>query len=176
MPPSTDKNIIASGRPPSKKKPVLLVVAVIVGLLVIAAGVYAWILYSKNQRETAKVQATSTEIAKETLQKQEASREGIYATQAYNASAEQQFSNLRGKAITAQSAEEWQLVVSYTNESLAISGYENDLGSLIRLADAYKQLGQTDKRIETLKKVKAAYEAMGQTDNDDYRTIVKEVG
>lgn len=176
MPPSTDQNIIASGRPPSKKKPVLLVVAVIVGLLCIAAGVYAWMIYSKNQQETAKVQATSTAIAQETLHKQETSREGIYATPAYDGSAEQQFSNLRGKAITAQSAEEWQLVVTYTNESLAIKGYDNDLGSLIRLADAYKHLGQTDKRIETLKKIKAVYEGMGQTDNNDYRAIVKEVG
>lgn len=176
MPPSTNQNIIASGRPPRKKKPVLLVVSVVAGLLLIIGSVYAWTMYSKKQQEAAKIQATSAEIAKETLHKQETTREGVYATPAYDASAEQQFNNLRGKAITAQSAEEWQLAATYTNESLAIKGYENDLGSLMRLADIYKRLGQTDKRIETLKKIKAVYEGMGQTDNDDYRAIVKEVG
>lgn len=176
MPPSTEKNIIASGRPPSKKKPVVLILVIIAVVLLVAGAIYAWTIFNAKQQQEAKVKATSAEIAEETLKKQEATRETIYATPAYDESAEQRFSNLRGKAITAQSANEWQLAVTYTNESLAITGYENDLGSLIRLAEAYKQLNQTDNRIATLKKIKAVYEGMGQTDNDDYRAIVKEIG
>ncbi len=176
MPPSTDKNIIASGRLPSKKKPVLLVLTGIVVVLFIVVCWYGWTIYNSKQQKTAKIQAESSQIAQEILKKQEATRKAIYAAPAYDASAEQQFSSLRGKAITAQYAGEWQLAVDYTNQSLAIQGYQSDLGSLIRLADAYKQLGQTDSRVEALKRAKAAYEAIKATDNDDYRAVVKELG
>lgn len=169
---------VIHSKPPRKRR-ILKIVAVVVAVVLLAAGVFAlWKWWDSNRQEEAKKQEIiqqSGEVATKVIDSQTESRDAIYNIPPADNSPEQVFASLTVKSVAAQSAEDWPNTVRFAEEALAVSGYENDLGTLMRLDLAYEKTGQTAERRVVLEKLKAEIEKRGLTDSDEYRRIVEEL-
>lgn len=170
---------------PSKKK--LIIIGCVVVVLGISVGL--WLLFtkvwsgdsssSKKEQTVTVSNGPTTSSAVPITESNDYSKVGqqalksVYDSKPANATADGEFKNLQVQAVSALVHEDWQSVLSFGNKALAMQGHDSDIGMLTYVSQAYMKLGKTAEYKATLTKLKAAYEAAGNTDSQQYTDTVK---
>ncbi|MEO5950788.1 MAG: hypothetical protein ABIQ04_05050 [Candidatus Saccharimonadales bacterium] len=172
-----------------KKK--LIIISSFVSVVILT--VLFWVLFSKvwsvtpssPKNDQAQVDSGLQPISREGIpvtnstdysKNSQTALNGVYSTKPMDSTPQSVFNNIQVQITTASVYEDWQKVITFGNQGLAVEGHSQDISMLTYISTAYMKLGNTAEYKATLMKLKTAYEASGGKDTQTYKDIVKALG